>query len=297
MALMAALRGEIVSTELGPVECIVQGSGAPVLVLHGSPGGIDAAEAMARFLPRDRFKVVLISRPGYLRTPLGEDTSIDAEADRHAALLDALDIPSVGVLAWSGGGASAFQLAAHHPDRVSSLVAISPVATRSVEPPPSLSQRLLFGNPIGLAVMGLLSKVAPEQVVAGAISTAGTLDGDELEKRVEQITADPDKVRFIVDITPTASHAGDRSAGYANDVAQFDVTGALDLGDIVAPTLLVAGTHDSEIPYADISRAAAQIPTSELFVLDHGTHLAFYTHPDSGAAQQRAVEYLQRAGS
>lgn len=295
MTAMAALHGEIVPTDLGPVECLVQGSGSPVLVLHGSPGGIDAAEAMARFVPRDRFKVVLVSRPGYLHTPLGDDGSIDAEADLHAALLDALGIDKVGILAWSGGGPAAFQLAARHHDRVLSLVAVSPVATRYTEPPPGISQRLLFGNPVGLRLMGLLGKVAPAQIVAGAIASEGTLDADEAKQRIKEVLANRDKVRFVVDVTMTASHAGERSAGYANDIAQFDAIAALDLGDIVAPTLLVAGTHDSEIPYADISRAAGEIPTSELFVLDHGTHLAFYTHPESGAAQQRALEYLERS--
>ncbi|HEY5857860.1 MAG TPA: alpha/beta hydrolase [Aldersonia sp.] len=291
---MAALRGEIVTTDLGPVECLVQGSGSPVLVLHGSPGGIDAAEAMVRFVPRDRFKVVLVSRPGYLRTPLRDDRSIDAEADLHAGLLDALDIAKVGVLAWSGGGPAAFQLAARHRDRVTALVAVSPVTTRYTEPPPGLSKRLLFGNPIGMRLMGLLGRVAPDQVVSGAIGSEGTLEGDEAKQRIKDVLADRDKVRFVVDVTLTASHAGERSAGYANDVAQFDAIEALDLGDIVAPTLLVAGTHDSETPYADISRAAGEIPTSELFVLDHGTHLAFYTHAESAAAQQRALEYLGR---
>ena len=167
MTAMAALRGEIVTTDVGPVECLVQGSGSPVLVLHGSPGGIDAAEVMARFLPRDRFKVVLVSRPGYLRTPLGEDRSIDAEAELHAALLTALDIEKTAVLAWSGGGPAAFQLAAHHQDRVTALVAISPVATRYTEPPPGIPQRLLFGNPVGMRLMGLLGKVAPPRSSPG----------------------------------------------------------------------------------------------------------------------------------
>ena len=45
-------------TQLGPVEYASVGDGAPVLVLHGSPGGIDAAELMARFLPRERCRAV-----------------------------------------------------------------------------------------------------------------------------------------------------------------------------------------------------------------------------------------------
>lgn len=177
---------------------------------------------------------------------------------------------------------------------MTSLVAIAPLTAHYVEPPPGIAQRLLFGNPVGMRLLGVLRRVAPNQLVAAAISSEGTLDAEAAKQRVQQVCADRDKVRFVVGVTMTASHAGERSAGYANDIAQFAAIDTLDLGDIVAPTLLVAGTHDREIPYADISRAAGEIPTSELFVLDHGTHLAFYIHPDSAAAQQRALEYLER---
>lgn len=61
--------GEVAETALGPVEYAVVGHGTPVLVLHGSPGGIDAAALMARILPRDGVAAILLSRPGYLGTP------------------------------------------------------------------------------------------------------------------------------------------------------------------------------------------------------------------------------------
>ena len=41
---------QVIETRLGPVEVAVVGEGAPVLVVHGTPGGWDQAAAMARFL-------------------------------------------------------------------------------------------------------------------------------------------------------------------------------------------------------------------------------------------------------
>jgi pimeloyl-ACP methyl ester carboxylesterase len=84
------------------MEYAVVGTGAPVLVLHGSPGGIDAAELMAGFLPRDGIAAIVLSRPGYLGTELGDRTTIDQQADLLAALLDHLGIERAGVFSWSG---------------------------------------------------------------------------------------------------------------------------------------------------------------------------------------------------
>ncbi len=119
-----------VQTTAGLVEAEVSGSGIPILILHGSPGGIDAARSMSRFLDKDKFQTICLSRPGYLKTPLSPvHRSIDDEADLVVALLDALQIPRAGVLAWSGGGAAAYQLASRHPQRVSALVAIAAVSS------------------------------------------------------------------------------------------------------------------------------------------------------------------------
>src|ERR1700759_2679744 len=81
-----SVRGQVIQTRLGPVEYARLGTGFPVVVLHRTPGGIDAAELMARFLPRDQFAPILLSRPGYLGTALGENRTIDQQADLVIAL-------------------------------------------------------------------------------------------------------------------------------------------------------------------------------------------------------------------
>ena len=73
--------GQVIETSLGPVEYARVGTGDPVLVLHGSPGGLDAAALMARFLPRNEISAILLSRPGYLGTKLDGRRTIDEQAD------------------------------------------------------------------------------------------------------------------------------------------------------------------------------------------------------------------------
>src|SRR3954469_21905865 len=124
----------IIQTALGPVDHEGQGTGTPVLVLHGSPGGIDAARLMARILPPERFRAILLSRPGYLDTPLDRRESIDAQADLVAAVLDELGIDRATVYSWSGGGPAGSRLAVRRPERVTAIVANAAVSHSYVLP-------------------------------------------------------------------------------------------------------------------------------------------------------------------
>ncbi|MCE0761470.1 alpha/beta hydrolase [Pseudonocardia kujensis] len=288
------LRREIAATSLGPVEYAVVGTGAPVLVLHGSPGGIDAAALMAGFLPRGDIAAVLLSRPGYLGTELGERTSVDRQADLYAALLDHLGIRRAGVLAWSGGGPSGYRFAVRHPERADALVAVAAVSQAYHDPHTDLATRLLFATGAGRRLLRLLADHQPRRYIAAALSGEGDLTDEQLDRRVEEVLADPVKRDFVLAIGPTASQDRRRRAGYRNDLEQFGAITSLELESITTPTLLVHGGADSDVPPAHSTFAAATIPGAELLTLDAGTHLALYTHPDAASAQARVVDFLLR---
>jgi pimeloyl-ACP methyl ester carboxylesterase len=281
-------------TALGPVEYAVVGSGAPVLVVHGSPGGIDAAELMARILPEDEFSAIVLSRPGYLGTPLAGRETIDQQADLLAALLDELGIDRAGVYTWSGGGPAGYRLAVRHPERVSALVANAAVAEAYIEPKPDTATRLLTGTAPGRWLMRLTADKAPEQFVRGALSGEGDLTPAQLDAQVKAVMADPEMVRFVCDLGPTSVPDKGRAPGLHNDLAQFAAITSLELDRITAPTLVVQGTADSDLPPAHSHHAAETIPGAELLTLDAGTHLALYAHPDATAAQTRVVEFLRK---
>ena len=77
----------IVETPCGPVEYAFVGDGPPVLVVHGAGGGFDQGLEIASPLIRSGFRVIAMSRFGYLQTPLPVDASPTAQASvaSHAA--------------------------------------------------------------------------------------------------------------------------------------------------------------------------------------------------------------------
>jgi pimeloyl-ACP methyl ester carboxylesterase len=284
---------ETVETTLGPVELARLGDGPPVLLIHGTPGGWDSSVAMGRFLVDAGFELLAPARPGYQATPLDERAEIDQQADLHAALLDALGHRSAGVLTWSGGGPSGYRLAVRHPDRVSGLVAAAAVSQAYEAPDEDLETRLMLKTSAGNWILRWLAAHAPKTTVSATLRAEGDLTKDELEALVTDALADPRQREVVLTIAEIAGDYAARRAGIDNDLARFAEIDSLELERIAAPTLIVGGDADIDVPRAHSDFAAAEIPGAERLVMSHGTHLSLWVHPDAEAAQARALEVLR----
>ncbi|MCB1980382.1 MAG: alpha/beta hydrolase, partial [Burkholderiaceae bacterium] len=103
--------------------------------------------------------------------------SPEAQADAHVCLLDALGIAQAAVMGVSAGAPSATQMAIRHPERVSALVLVVPIAYKpgqlaSTVPPVSdekdaLLLRLLGSDFLFWAALHL----APNQVLRHVLAT------------------------------------------------------------------------------------------------------------------------------
>ncbi|ROS70149.1 pimeloyl-ACP methyl ester carboxylesterase [Curtobacterium sp. PhB172] len=279
------------------VEVGTRGSdtGVPVLVLHGSPGGIDVAELMGAFLPSEDFRVVTVSRPGYLGTRLDADHStIDDEADQLAGVLDALGIDRVGVLAWSGGAPAAYRLAVRHPERTRALAVASGVSGRWVPGSAGPAERLVTDTVFGAGLASAAARIAPAAAARAAVAGVSTLRGGALREHVAGVLADPVRRAFLLGLARTGNASGPRRAGWDNDVRQLAAVQSLDLGAVRAPTLLVHGDADTEVVHDDSARAAETIPGAELVTLPGGTHFALWDHRDAAAVQAQMRAHLQQ---
>lgn len=282
-------------TDRGRIEYLDRGQGAPVLVVHGSPGGCDQGALMADFLVRAGLRAIVPSRPGYLGTELTDtNRSIDGSAEALAALMAVLGIERYGVMCWSGGGPSSYRLARLHPDRVSALVAIAALSRR-YDWQASGEDRFLFGTALGNWILKLLGEHAQHQLVAATLASEGELPKAELEALVSSVWADETRRRFVLDLAHTVSWRGARKAGRDNDAAQFAAITDLGLAGISVPTLLVHGRVDTDVTPQHAEWAAAQIPGAQLDWIERGGHLAVFTDPDSDAIQARIVAFLKRA--
>ncbi|WP_144715822.1 alpha/beta fold hydrolase [Curtobacterium pusillum] len=282
------------ATSADSTESAVRGTGAPVLVVHGTPGGIDVAEAMGRFLPSDGFRVVTLSRPGYLGSTLDPArASLDDEADRFADVLDAHGVDRAAVLAWSGGAPAAYRFAARHPHRVRSLVVAAGLSGRWTPARVPPLEWVVSHTAVGAALAGIAARVAPGAVVRAAEAGVSSLRGPALDAHVRDVLADPVRRAFVLGLAATGNTSGPHRAGWRNDVRNLGAVDDLGLRDVHAPTLLVHGDADTDVEPRHSARALAEVPGAELLTLPGGTHFALWDHRDAEAVQDRVREHLR----
>jgi pimeloyl-ACP methyl ester carboxylesterase len=256
----------VVATTRGPMEYALVGEGPTLLFAHGALGGYDQSLNMARLI--HGFKVLAPSRPGYLRTPLTTGRSPSEQADAYAALLDALNISRVAIIGGSGGGPSALRFALQHPGRCWALVLVSAVCLR---PPPST-----------VGAYWCWATLAPFDVAMWwftHLAFQALMSGDgiapEVRARLEHDQDTMDIVRQALLIHPTSL----RTAGLVNDLLQAPRVFPLEgLERIRLPTLVIHGTHDPVVPFANAEHLARTIPGATLLPLEGGGHLSIATH-------------------
>lgn len=103
----------------------VQGSGEPLLLIHGNGGSTrDLAAQIAHF--RKSYQVIAMdSRDQGRSSDSAGKINYEKMAEDQAALLDHLKVGAANVVGWSDGGIEALLLAMHHPGKVKKVVSMA----------------------------------------------------------------------------------------------------------------------------------------------------------------------------
>lgn len=264
-----ATGSRIAHTACGPIEYAETGAGAPVLVVHGAGGGFDQGLAFAEPLARKGFRVIAMSRFGYLRTPLPADASAAAQADAHACLLDALKIARAALVGASAGAPSSMQFALRHPERCRALVLLVPAAyvprpdrAASMKTPEwteflfdtALRSDFLFWAAPRISRAALLRAIlaTPPAVVEQASAAE--------QARVAAV------LKQILPVTP-------RRLGLLNDAAVTSTLERYELERIVVPTLVISMRDDLFGTYDGARYTAEHVPGAQFIGYPSGGHL------------------------
>ena len=276
----ATRRGSLLAhTDAGLIEYAEQGTGIPLLSIHGAGGGFDQGLANAAEFVDHGFRIVAPSRFGYLRTPIPRDASTALQADAHAALLSYLHIAAAVVVGVSAGARSAVELALRHPHKVSALILISP-GTYSPTSPVSLNASRGSKTIFWLVNKGAdftwwaIEKTAPSLLIRFV--------GVPPDLFAASPKAEQDRVMNIVmAIEPLSQRFPGINIDSNPDLRE------LPLGRIGAPTLIAAARDDGFNTAPAAQFAASKIPGAKLVIYDNGGHL-LVGHEDAIRSEVRS---------
>jgi pimeloyl-ACP methyl ester carboxylesterase len=203
---------------------LAEGSGPPVLLLHGSgPGTTGAAWAPLIAALRDRFRVLAPDLLGFGSNPALPGPPRAAWTEQAAEIVDGLDSPCA-VVGNSAGGAVALALACARPRAVSCVVAVGSMG-HAMTLPEGLDE--LWGY-------------EPSREAARAVTeliTPGPASEEAVEARLRASLAQPQYPTLFP--APRQRWVDDLSL-------QPD-----ELAAIRVPVLLIHGTRDRVVPVRD----------------------------------------------
>lgn len=254
--------GRLVETRCGPIEIAAAGEGPPVLVVHGAAGGYDQGMLVARGLTG--YRVIAVSRPGYLRTPLESGRTPAEQADALAALLDALGIESAALVGISAGGLVGIHFALQYPQRCWALALVS-----AVNAPLPTDLNILKPLVSAFANDFLLWALIQPQLMYLAHPNLR-----------QQVQGDPQKRGLLEELLDTTFPVSMRLPGMLNDADQVNALPELPLDEVRVPTLVIHGDADTVVPFEQGQRSAGEIPGAGFLPIPSGSHFAVLTHAE-----------------
>ena len=230
------------------------GTGRPVLLLHGwGPSSVTLDQhlmPLARQL-QGQYEVTMLEFPGHGQSGTPRDVfGVKEYARWTLQAMDQLALKKPVIVAHSFGGRVALYLAAHHPDRVSSLVLTGCAGLR---PKKTLKgwvrTRIFQAGRLGLQAIGA--------VPALKYKSEDWLASLRLAFSSRDYLATPEALR-----------------GSFSQIVRQDLRPLLK--DISQPSLLVWGEQDSATPLWMGEAMAREIPDARLLVYQADDHFAYF---------------------
>ena len=257
----------VISTPCGQIEYAEAGSGPVILGIHGAGGGFDQGLALVGPYATKGYRVIVMSRFGYLRTPSPSHPSIALQAEAHACLLDTLGITSATVIGASAGAPSALEFALKYPARCTALVLLVPgwyppgrSSTARLGPVETVVfNRLLNSDFLFWALSRFFPKIADRTVLGTPPTVAATASPSE-QARIAAL---------LQDILPVSQRSGGLALEGQLTVEQL----SKPLESMRAPTFVVSAEDDLYGTYPNAQLIAQHIPRCQMVAYETGGHM------------------------
>jgi pimeloyl-ACP methyl ester carboxylesterase len=258
-----------------------QGSGFPILCLHGHPASADCMRVFTDALSAN-FWTIAPDLRGYGRSQVRSPFTMQDHLSDLEALLDRLGIEQCLILGWSLGGILAMELALRNPARFPGLILVATAAHPLSDVPTPTPQELLF-----TLIAGGLNWLKPGW--QWNIDTFGrrSLFKDLLTQHT------PLAYRFLAKFGAPATLKTSRHAHTAlNNALAKAYNRVPDLASLDCPCLVLSGANDRHILAQTSQETAKHLKSSHYICYPETAHLFPWEIPER--MNQDIQQWLQR---
>jgi pimeloyl-ACP methyl ester carboxylesterase len=258
-----------------------QGTGFPILCLHGHPGSADCMQVFTDALAAN-FWTIAPDLRGYGQSQVRSPFAMEDHLTDLEALLDRLGIEQCLILGWSLGGILAMELALRNPARFSGLILVATAAhPLSNVPQPTMLELVLT------LITGGLNWLKPGW--RWNIDTFGRRS--LLKELLSQHT--PSAYRFLAKAGGPATLKTSRHAHTAlNNALAQHYNRVPDLVALDCPCLVMSGERDRHILAQTSQETAAHLKNSHYICYSNTAHLFPWEIPEQ--VNQDIQQWLQR---
>lgn len=236
---------------------IVQGSGAPVVLIHGMGFGADYWTPQIEALAQN-YRVIAWNMPGYGGARALSHMSFATLTQSLLALLDETAVLKAHIIGHSMGGMVALDFAASYPGRVKTLTLFG--ASPAFPPPDS-----------DFAKAFVKARLAPLEAGGGMADAARETIRDHFGSEINSAGC---KIAFDC----MSACPPDIYRQSLDCLQNFDRRDAL--ATLAMPTLVIGAERDINAPAKGVEKMAAKIPGAEYTCLANLGHLANLEAPD-----------------
>jgi len=288
--------GEVMKISNGEIHYKLIGEGPVLFFMHGGPGGIDQV-TLLDYLVQEGYSLLVVSRPGYLRTPF-VPLSYEEQVDQYVELLDKLAIDKVVVMGYSAGGPLALYLANKYPERTHALVMEAGVSTIFEDPSEEVMDSFLAKLFMSNRIQDFLSwisiiiiRIAFKMILKSMLRIETLLSEEEVKDFADLVSNDKERMMWLRNLLYTTVPMSLRRIGLNHDLELLTSLSEIPVDNIKVKSLLIYSKEDNDVKWVNAEYLQTNLEDFELLVT-HGGHL-MWIGEDMDKIKSKRIEFLK----
>jgi pimeloyl-ACP methyl ester carboxylesterase len=250
-----------------------EGTGFPIVLMHGTAASLHTYDAWTKQLSKD-YRVIRLDLPAFGLTGPNKnaDYSIESYTKFLSQFLEKIKVDKFYLAGNSLGGNIAWNYAAEYPEKVLKLILIDASGLPTFTPQPPIFK--MAKTPI---LNSLFLYITPKFFI---------------RKNIEQVYADKLKVTdaLVTRYHKMSLRTGNRKAFIDRAKTDFNLAEKVNLvklKSVKTTTLLIWGAKDTWIPLGNGKRMDSMLPNSKLVILENSGHVPMEENP------KESLEFLK----